>query len=493
MGAGSVLRQTLCYAAGIAVAKGIGLAMIPFVTRMLPPADYARLELLASVADVGGVLLGMGIVDTLYRFTAATDTAASRRAIAAEITGLALLLAGLFLILGQILAPLLAGLLPGGLGVTDLRLLLISLALTATIELPLAWLRLNERAFAFLCLGAGKAIVQAGLSLGALAAGWGVTGVVAAGAAVDVALVILLITLQSRSTGLTIRLARFVDLLRYGGPLVLGGVAAFVLGSCDRWFLADTVPASDLAHYALAGKFALAAALLLQPFDLWWYPRRQMILTEPGGIARSARIVGTGLALTILAATTAAVVGPLAIRLLTPPAYHAATVWLPWLAAIAAMHAACSLVNVGCYIGRTGTLPMLVTAMAALVALVGYTLLVPTLGVAGAVYATLIAQTVRLALFYILGRQRAPIPYPLARLALLAVAAVGSVALLAISPHSGVAALTVATTGVLAGLAILAVLLRLVPLPLPFPQWPQLRARFSPAAGQAGRMALGRE
>lgn len=464
MGAHSALFQTICYAAGIAVAKGISLAMIPFVTRLLPPADYARLELLASVADVGGVLLGLGIVDTLYRFATAAETDAGRRAVAAEAAGLAVVLAVLFLGVGQVAASALAALLPGGLETVQLRLLLVSLGLTAAIELPLAWLRLNDRAVAFLCLGAGKAIAQAGAVLAALAAGWGVTGVVAAGAAVDAVLAAILIVLQLRSTGIAFRLARAGDLLRYGGPLVLGGLAAFVLGSCDRWFLAGAVPAADLAHYALAGKFALATALLLQPFDLWWYPRRQAVLAEPDGIARSARLTGIGLVLAILAAAAAALAGPLAIEWLTPPAYHRAGIYLPWLAAIAVLHAACSLVNVGCYIGRTGAVPMAVTATAAAVALAGYAALVPSLGVMGAIYATLAAQAVRLALFHGIGRRRAPIPYPLVRLAALALAAAGSVALLGASRHSMVIE-TVIAAGTLAGLVGLAAVLGLLPVP----------------------------
>lgn len=422
----SPVVQAACYGLGIAVAKGVSLAMVPYMTHHLPPESYARLDVLASLADDGGVVLGLGLVDTLYRFAAAdsagcdpTRGAASRRA-AAELAGLALMLALVSLGLAQAMAPWLAGVLPGGVEVIHLRLLLVSLCLTAAIEMPLAWLRLNDRAVAFLVLGAGKAVLQAALAAVALEAGWDVTGVVAATAMVDVALATVLCLLQARATGITLRTGRLGEIARYGGPLVIGGLAGFALRSCDRWFLAGRVGADDLAHYALAAKFAMATALALQPFALWWYPRRLGMLAGPNGARRSAEIVGLGLAVAILAGVAAALVGPIAIRLLTPEVYHGAAGYVGWLAAIAVMHAACSLVNVGCYAGRTGTVPMAITGAAAAMAIAGYVALVPGGGVMGAIHATVGAQAVRLGLFYAIGQRAAPVPYPMWRVAALA-------------------------------------------------------------------------
>lgn len=445
--------QPLCYAAALALAKGVSLIMVPIVTNHLHPADYALVELLASVADVGGVLLGLGLADTLYRFSGATD--ANGRGATAEVVGLALAAAALFLVVGQSVVPALAAVLPERVDPLALRLLVVSLALTACIEVPFAWLRMTDRAGLYLTLAVGKAVAQAGLVILALTQGWGVTGVIAAAATADVLLSAALVTIQIRASGQRPRLCLALSrrLLRYGTPLTLAGVAGFVLGSCDRWFLMGN--AEDLAHYALAGKFALATAMLMQPFDLWWYPRRLSVLARADGATRSAEMVGFGMALAVLAASAVALAGPLAIMWLTPLVYHGAIAYVPWLTLIAALHATASLVNVGCYAGRTGDRPMAVNAAAAAVALVGYWLLIPGWGVVGAIAATVAAQILRVTLFWWLGRSSAPILYPFARIGVLALAGIILVAALP-RPEPGGLAVLVGGGGVvlLIGLAL---------------------------------------
>jgi O-antigen/teichoic acid export membrane protein len=200
----------------------------------------------------------------------------------------------------------------------------------------------------------------------------------------------------------------------------------------------------------------------MQPFDLWWYAQRQRVLAEAGGAARTARIVGAGAAVAVLAAAAAAIAGPIVIAVLTPAAYHGAGVFVPWIAAAVALQALGSLVNVGCYTGRTGRLPLLANGIAAGVAVAGYLLLIPPFGVAGTLAATLVAQGVRFAIFLRLSQRIAPVAYPLGRVAALAVASVAAVAALGGLPPVGATMAGAAALAVLAGLALA---LRLVPLP----------------------------
>jgi O-antigen/teichoic acid export membrane protein len=137
----------------------------------------------------------------------------------------------------------------------------------------------------------------------------------------------------------------------------------------------------------------------MQPFDLWWYPRRLMVLAGVDGERRHARMSALGIAWALAAAGGIALVGPMAVGLLTPEPYHAAAGWLPWLALAAALQLAGSLVNVRSYAQRTGILPSLVNASAAAVTLSGYLTLIPTYGVAGAIASTIAGLSVRLTLF----------------------------------------------------------------------------------------------
>ena len=290
--------------------------------------------------------------------------------------------------------------------------------------MPLAWLRCRGRASRFLLYVAARSIAQIGLMWALLSHGWGAMGLLAGNVCVDIVIAGALVFAQWRDTGFSIN-AHVVDrAARYGGPLVVGSLAMFVLGACDRWFLAGSVAMADIAHYALAAKLAMAVALAVQPFGLWWYPQRIRALSEEDGLARSARAVTVGFAFLLTGALGVAGLAPFLFERVLPLAYAPALALIPALIAVVILNEACSLLNVGAYAGRTGLQPLAVNSAGALVALAGYVLLVPAFGVLGAIAATIAAHAVRLAAYLAMGQRRAPVPYQFgAILAMVATAA----------------------------------------------------------------------
>ncbi|WPB83586.1 lipopolysaccharide biosynthesis protein [Sediminicoccus rosea] len=410
------LRAAALYAVAIAWTKALSLLLLPLLTGYLEPAEFARLELLSSAAEIAALLAGAGLVDTLYRF--ASSPGREGMAMAARVLGLGVLLAGLGLIIAVLLAPA-GALLPLPAPPIEVTLLGAAVAMEAVIGVPLAWMRMQGRALAWSVVMVVRGTAQAGLAAALLWSGYGVAGVLAAGAVAAGFTALLLVLRQSRETGLALEPRIWPRLLVYGLPLTGGGLASFALGTADRWLLAGAVTPEALAHYALAAKIAMVSALLTQPFELWWYPRRIGLLEAEHGHRQTTQVVGMGGALVVLAAAGTALGGPVLIQLATPPAYHAAVSYLPWLCAALAMQSLGSLVNVGCYMGRTGALPMLVNGAAGVVAILAYLVLIPSHGVMGAIIATLLAQGVRLGLFLWFSQRRVRLDYRLGRLAIL--------------------------------------------------------------------------
>ncbi len=451
------LRAAACYAVAVAAAKALGLALLPVMTAALAPAEFARLELLLSLGEIAGLLLAAGLVDTLYRFVALDG-----RAAVARVAGLGLAMGALGLALAGLGAPLGAWL-PLPAPPLEVLLLGAAVALDVALGVPLALLRVDGRAGAYAGMVVLRGALHVVLATLLLRLGAGVAGVLGAAALAALVVAGWLLASRARVGELSLVPLGWGRLLAYGAPLTLGGLAAFALGAADRWFLAEAVPGEALAEYALAVKLAMAAAFLTQPFELWWYPRRVALLAAPGGAAESERMVGLGGALVLLAAGAAAVAGPALVGWATPPAYHGAARWIPWLTAALAMQSLGSLVNVGCYARRSTNQALAVNGLAGLAALAGYALLVPPFGVAGAVAATLLGQAVRLVAFWAMSHRSAPLDYPLGRLALLALPVAGASAL----PQwlgSAPAALALALLALL-GCTLLAAALRLLPLP----------------------------
>lgn len=411
------------YAVALVWTKGLAMLAVPMLTRHLTPEEFGRLELLASVAEIGGVIVGAGLVDTLYRF-AIGDAA---KAQAGKVMGLALTISLGCLALLLLAAPTIAAALPLATSPREVIMLGSAVVLEGVISVPLGWLRMNGRAQAYTALVCGRATLQVGLLMVLLVLDTGVAGVLSAGLVAGLLLAGVLTAGQARQTGLRFNPRGSATLLAYGLPLVGTGLAGFVLGTADRWWLAGGVTAAALGHYGLALKIGQIVNLLAQPFELWWYPRRLMVLAGSNGRERSSETVMAGMTLLIVAAAAVSLTAPYIVALLAPAAYAPSAALVPPLTVAVALHLSCSMVNVGIYARDTGWLSLAVNAGAALVAVMFYSLLIPRFGVEGAIAATIIAQTARCMTLGWLSQRTAPLDWKLGRLAVVAAAALCSV------------------------------------------------------------------
>jgi O-antigen/teichoic acid export membrane protein len=406
----------------------LSIVTIPIISRYLTPGDYGRLELIATTIEVAGLLFSFGLSDTLFRFCA-DEKEPQRRRFAAGLLGAALLAALTLGFLLQSGAFAILSLWPAMGDGMALRIGLLAATVTGLIELPLAWMRFRGRLGFFFGLMALRSLAQASASVYAAFAGFGIEGMLAANAAIDVLVATGLVLRQWRETGIRLDPALLRKSFRYGFPLVASALSLFVLGACDRWVIARHVEVSELAFYGLAAKLALSVALFMQPFSASWYARRIAVFSAPDGLEQSARHVSLGFLILTCGAFCAALAGGIFVDLALPAAYARVAVFLPWMIAIAFLNEACSLINVGSYVGQGTGRVMTVNGASAILALAGYLLLVPSFGAAGAIAATLAGQSLRLALFAWNGRHIAPIDYRLPAVVCMASLAAGAVIL----------------------------------------------------------------
>ncbi|MGB0683908.1 MAG: lipopolysaccharide biosynthesis protein [Magnetovibrionaceae bacterium] len=421
------VRQAGIFASALALSKGVSFLMVPITTRYLSPEDFGRLDILQTLADVVSLFIAFGLADTLFRYAGAAHSEEDRKASAANIFSIALVIGAVALILGQIGAPVVAGLLPGNVSLSDVRLILGSLAYSGIILVPLGWLRMQDRTWAYFAGSAGRTVAQAGLAATLLSLGFGVTGFLVAGFLTATVLAVVVSVLMIRDVGLRFDWLKNPLYAAYGAPLVLAGLAGFVLGSLDRWILAGSVGAAQMADYALAAKFGLMTAIAIQPFDMYWLPKRFQVLKAENGEKRAARMALFGVGVACLAACGVALAGPVVLKLITPDVYHGAAQYVPWLALLAALHATTTLLNLGCLTGDSSRRLMIVDGGAAAVALVGYLTLIPGFGAWGAIVATGLALSLRLITTVVWAQRAHSLPYDFVRMGLMGAGAVGVV------------------------------------------------------------------
>jgi len=407
----SMLKQTMLYGAGIAIMKGVSLLMLPLVTYYLQPEDYGRLEVLTSLATLTSVVVGFGLANALFRFSSLETGRAGEAQAAADGLGLASWFTVAAISIALVIAPVLAGLLPGGLSEYEIRIILLTIAFEGIIAIPLAWLRLNDHAFSFFLINTGKAILQAGLTLYLLMLGRGVAGVVEAGFIAALVQASLLFFLQLRRTGINLAGQRFKDMLVYGAPLVGSGLVLFMINGVDRWILADQVGNAQMAQYAIAAKFALAANLLIQPYVMWWMPRRFHVVKQPQGTQRAAYYALMGVTLVILVGFIVSSGADLLMELLLPDAYSQSRIYVIGLVLIVVLKESAELLNLGCFVGDHTHAQLIINIIVAVLAFTGLWVLVPIMGVAGALLALTLAQTIRLTLYLAVSQRVMRLPY----------------------------------------------------------------------------------
>lgn len=457
------LKQTLLYGSSIALMKGVSLLMLPFIAHHLSTAAFGRLEVISTLAVIGSVLVGMGLEHTLFRFAGASGEPEQRNKIAAEIFSLALFIGVAAWLIGWRASESIVNWMPGNPSTYELRLVISVLALEGCIAIPLGWLRMRNQAGQFFFATTGRALTQAILVVILLGFGRGVEGVLEAGLIAAVVQALALSYLHIRDTGCRFNPNTGFQVLIYSLPLVGSGLVAFALNGLDRWILAEYASLSDVAQFGVAAKFSLAVVLLLQPFGMWWTPRRFEVLNAPDGRQMVANFVALGITLSLIIAVLVGLSAPLLIGYLMPASYAMSTQYVVALVLVMLFREMADLVNLGCFIGKTTGLQLVINTIGASVGIAGMFWLAPVYGVWGVIIALVLAQTVRLILFFVVSQHLLPLPYPTRSLMLLTSISIGWLALGSQTTNS-VQQVIAIMTGTISLLAI-ALLLRLIPVP----------------------------
>jgi len=415
------MKQSLLYGASIALMKGVSLLMLPFIANHLVAYEFGRLEVISTLAIIGSILVGMGLEDTLFRFAGTEKDNQKRHQICAEIFTLTMIIGSLTLLLGWFLAPIITPHFPGEPTVYEVRVVLALLALEGCIAIPLGWLRMNNKAVSFFLASTGRALLQAVLVILFLYLGRGVTGILEAGLIASALQTLLLSIQQLRDTGVKFNLVTCKRSFIYSLPIVGSGLVAFGLNGMDRWILAEYAGLDDVAQFGIAAKFALAMVLIMQPFGMWWSPRRFEVLhNEVGdGEQKVAQFIAMGTAIALLITVAVALISPALIDWLLPESYQQATYYVVAIALVMLIKELVELYNIGCFNGNTTSSQLVINIIGATIGVTAMLFFTPQYQVWGVIFSLLFAQLIRLILFYKVSQHFLPLNYPLYKLCLL--------------------------------------------------------------------------
>ncbi|GMQ46076.1 lipopolysaccharide biosynthesis protein [Vibrio sp. 10N] len=426
------IQQSLYYAAGLVLMKGVSFIMLPIVAGALSTTDYGQLDLWLSVLNVGGIILGFGLIEALYKqagdakgnaFDVLNTTATLQQLIIAAWALIAALPIGVFVLSTWT-----------EISTADYVLVTLTLIVSCAINMPLTWLRLIDNARLFFLLTSSKAVIQAVLTFVFLQYGLGLTGVLLSGFISSLYLAALLLIKQRRALRFNWDAQIAKQMRHYGLPLIFSGSLLFVAAGAERWILAATVGLDTLAQYAIAMQFALIIAFLCEPLTLWWFPKRFQILNEQNGKAKTVRIAETICHSTIWFAMSVALIAPVIIEHWFPVRYHEASQWIPWLALGIAFKQISHTLTTGCYIEKQPKVVLKINSIMAIAALGLFTLASLLVGIQGVVMAFVMLYALRALLFDRASQQRLALKHRYSQLIIHLLLVISFIALNQLSP-----------------------------------------------------------
>lgn len=415
----TAMHQAAYYALGIVMMKGISLLMIPFVTRHLTTTEYGTLESLLVFADVATIIIGFGLVEALHRYVGLADEKNSEsKQLISNCYSLAIIVTVICMLSLLFFANNIIALLPAK--VSNLQLLLIAFPalLEGLIAIPLTLMRMQSLAKKFCLFSVIKAFIQALIIIVLLELGYGIDAILIAGAISSLLLILFLLPYQLQQLGPgwykkwfgLLFWKKNLEIINYGTPIVAGRMGLFAITGLDRWLLADKVGIEQLAVYAIAIKFSLVLALLMQPFTLWWFPYRFKLLKQVGGDEKCAYYAMLGTNLGLLLGFAMMLTIPQFIQIILPYEYHEAASIVIVLLVVNMVKNAGDLLNLGCFI-KSSLNQMWVQWLCAAIAVLGYLLFMEDYGVWAAVSVLLFVYSLRLGLLYRYSQIFYPLPY----------------------------------------------------------------------------------
>ncbi len=389
-------RDSLVYGIGGVLARGLSFALLPVYTRIFTLAEYGAIELIVVTASLLTAFLVMGL-DSAQSFYFFEQKNGGREAQARVVTAILqwrLTWGAVIVILAGFISPLLSvWLFEGAIGSIHFVVAFAGALFTTLMSQAVEVYRLLYRPWAYIWLTLGHSVLAAGAILSfVLLFDLAVLGYIA-----GLALASLLVGGWSWWL-----LRRYLDfsafhsplwprLLRFGVPLVPGGLALYVVTYADRWFVQQYEGVDALGLYAVAAKFAMLMTLVVETFRKAWWPVALDAMHADDGPATFREIARLYLGLTTAAAVFLAFIAPWLVSWMAADIFHAAYPLVGILAWQAVLYGLYLILSAGMWKSeRTYLAAWLMGCAAVLNVLLNYWW-VPLFGAMGAASATVTA------------------------------------------------------------------------------------------------------
>ena len=391
-----LFRASAIYTIGNIAPKIGAFLLLPIYVRFLTQADYGALALLTSLAGILAIVYHLGLDSALMRLHFDVQGSAQARLYSTATLFSIGLASVLTVILALTLGPFFEALF-AGVAFVPLGGLALLVALMGSLQyVPSTLFRASGQAGRFLAVNLGAFLVSSILSVVLVTlAGLGAAGVLTGQLVASSAVFIVTLILIGRMTPWTFDRGQLREALALGLPLLPHGVAAWALRLADRWLIALFIglPAVDaraqVGVYAVGYQLGFVVSIVITSFNSAWSPYFFRIGNRPSGpsfyTAMTTVIIGGLLAL----ASGVSVLAPELVAVIARPGYEAAADVLPIIAFASVFQGLYTMFVTVVFLTKRTRRLAAITLTAAGINVALNLVLIPTLGILGAAWATL--------------------------------------------------------------------------------------------------------
>ena len=404
-------RSWVVYSLSSVASRLVGFLMLPIYTRVLSPEEYGMRAMVTVGVELVAMVCWLGLTTAMTRYYTG-DGDGERRVDAvstAYATGTVLWAVGAGV--SMLAAPWLAILVLGDAAHAGLlRLGLISMFFTHTMEIGMAYLRLRQRAGTVALVSLATLVLTLSTNIAfVVVLRWGVAGILYGEILTFGIFSVIVARLTLREVGLRLSFPLARRMIAYGVPLTIIPAGSLLINRSAGVFLTHYDSLAAAGIYALAIQCAQVLVLaVIWPFREAWDPGQFEIARDPNGAETYRRVFQVFTFTIVIAAFAFAMVAEDVIRVVAAPQFHSAAAVVPILLAAHVAMGMTLLFDSGFLVkNRTALLAAVGLASAAL-SIVANAVLVPRYSAAGAAYARLLTLVLMAAVSYVIAQRLWP-------------------------------------------------------------------------------------
>lgn len=394
-----IITHSTIYMIGDILRHSVSLIMLPIYTRYLSTADYGAVELLSMIIDFASIIFGARIAQAIFRFFCATDDELEKKNIMASAYLLGVMSNGL----GAIAVAFLSGFLSVAI-FSDasfqiyIVLFAVTMFLLPLIEIPLVYIRAQQKPMLFVAYSLMKLLIQLALNLYFVVyREMHVEGVVYSSVISSAVMAFVLFCYFFPKIGFNASIITCKKLFTFSLPLKLAAIGSFYLTFGDRLILKIYTDLSHVGIYSLGYKFGFIFSILAWvPFEKMWDVEKYSIYKRPNAksdyqmifVNMSLFLIIIGLGISVLSKDV--------LRLMSDPAFWGAHEIVPIIIIAYIIQAWTKYCDLGVLINNKTIYIAFAEMIAVVVITAAYFILIPLYGIQGAAYATVVGFLSRL-------------------------------------------------------------------------------------------------